>query len=501
MRLCYSRAMAPLRDLELTIQSRYPFVAVETSEEDRLEKALADIAADLRVPFFVWTVTSGLRRSGLLNAMYDTQQPLRALNTVAAMTGEAMFLMKDLQRYFGEPPVVRKLLDLAPEFKHDRRVIVFSGVQIELPSELGALTACHALELPGADELKRIVKQAIEACQRDGPVKVELAPAVLDRLVERLRGFTAFEAERAVTRAILKNRSLGAGDIETIVEIKKELLKKDGVLEYIAPEENLAEVGGFANLKAWLERRRKAFAPEAKQFGIEAPRGMLLLGIQGGGKSLVARAVAKEWGLPLLKLEAARLYDKYVGETEKNLERALKVAEQMAPCVLMIDELEKGLSYNPGGDADAGLSKRIFGRLLTWLNDRKAPVFVVATSNNIKELPPELTRKGRFDEIFFVDLPTAAERREIFSVHLKKRKRNPSLFDLTALAEASDGFTGAEIEQAVVSALYTAFSKGMEVTSAIIAAELSATKPLSVTRAEEIAALREWARDRTVMAS
>jgi SpoVK/Ycf46/Vps4 family AAA+-type ATPase len=493
--------MAPLRDLELTIQSRYPFVAVETSEEDRLEKALFDIATDLRVPFFVWTVTSGLRRAGLLNAMYDTQQPLRALNTVAAMTGEAMFLMKSLQRYFGEPPVVRKLLDLAPEFEHDRRVIIFSGVKIELPSELSALTAAHALELPAADELKRIVKRAIEACERDGPVKVALAPADLDRLVERLRGFTAFEAGRAVTRAILKNRSLGARDIETIVEIKKELLRKEGVLEYIAPEENLAEVGGFANLKTWLGKRQKAFAVEAKQFGVDPPRGILLLGVQGAGKSLVARAVAKQWGLPMLKLEAARLYDKYVGETEKNLERALKMAEQMAPCVLMIDELEKGLSYNAGGDADAGLSKRVFGRLLTWLNDRKAPVFVVATSNNIKELPPELTRKGRFDEIFFVDLPTAAERREIFSVHLKKRKRNAALFDLNALAEASDGFTGAEIEQAVVAALYTAFSKGMEVTSAIIAAELSATKPLSVTRAEEIAALREWARDRTVMAS
>jgi SpoVK/Ycf46/Vps4 family AAA+-type ATPase len=501
MRLCYSRAMAPLRDLELTIQSRYPFVAVETSEEDRLEKALFDIAADLRVPFFMWTVTSGLRRAGLLNAMYDTQQPLRALNTVAAMTGEAMFLMKDLQRYFGEPPVVRKLLDLAPEFKHDRRVIVFSGVKIELPSELSALTALHALELPGPDELKRIVKQAIESCQRDGPVRVELAPADLDRLVERLRGFTAFEAERAITRAILKDRSLGARDIETIVEIKKDLLKKDGVLEYISPEENLAEVGGFANLKAWLEKRKKAFGPEARQFGIEPPRGILLLGVQGCGKSLVARAVAKEWGLPLLKLEAARLYDKYVGETEKNLEKALKMAEQMAPCVLMIDELEKGLSYNPGGDADAGLSKRIFGRLLTWLNDRKAAVFVVATSNNITELPPELTRKGRFDEIFFVDLPNAVERRAIFTVHLRKRKRNPGLFDLNALAEASNGFTGAEIEQAVVSALYTAFSKGMEVTSAIIAAELGATKPLSVTRAEDVNALREWARDRAVMAS
>jgi hypothetical protein len=211
--------MAPLRDLELTLQSRYPFVAVETSEEDRLEKALFDIAGDLRVPFFVWTVTGGLRRAGLLNAMYDTQQPLRALNTVAAMAGEAMFLMKDLQRYFGEAAVLRKLLDLAPEFKHDRRVIVFSAVKVELPSELAALTAHHTLELPGPDELQRIVKQAVTVCERDGPVKVELAPGDLERLVERLRGFTAFEAERAVTRAIVKNRSLGARDIETIIEI------------------------------------------------------------------------------------------------------------------------------------------------------------------------------------------------------------------------------------------------------------------------------------------
>jgi SpoVK/Ycf46/Vps4 family AAA+-type ATPase len=476
-------------------------VAVETSEEDRLEKALFDIAGDLRVPFFVWTVTGGLRRAGLLNAMYDTQQPLRALNTVAAMAGEAMFLMKDLQRYFGEAPVLRKLLDLAPEFKHDRRVIVFSAVKLELPSELAALTAHHTLELPGPDELERIVKQAVTACERDGPVRVELAPGDLERLVERLRGFTAFEAERAVTRAIVKNRSLGARDIETIIEVKKEILRKDGVLEYIAPEENLAEVGGFGTLKTWLAKRKNAFSPEARKFGIESPRGMLLLGVQGCGKTLVARAVAKEWGLPLLKLEAARLYDKYIGETEKNLERALKTAEHMAPCVLMIDELEKGLSYSAGADSDAGLSKRVFGRLLGWLQDRKAPVFVVATSNNITELPPELTRKGRFDEIFFVDLPNAEERRAIFAVHLKKRKRNPALFDLAALAAASEGFTGAEIEQAVVAALYTAFAKGMEVTSAIIAAELSATRPLSVTRAEEITALREWARERTVMAS
>jgi SpoVK/Ycf46/Vps4 family AAA+-type ATPase len=493
--------MAPVRDLALMIQSRYPFIAVETAEEDRLETALVDVAGDLRVPFFVWTVTAGLRRHGLPNAVYDSQPPLKALNNVAAMLGEAMFLMKDLQRYFAEPAVLRKCLDLAPAFGHDRRVIVFSAVKVELPAELETLTARLTLDLPGLEELKRVVTRTVAACSRERPVSMGLSPADLDRLVDRLRGFTEFEAERAITQAIVRDNTLDARDIDFIVELKKDMLRKDGVLEYVAPEENLAEVGGFKTLKAWLAKRKKAFAPDAKQFGIEAPRGMLLLGIQGGGKTLVARAVAREWGLPLLKMEPARLYDKYVGETEKNLEKALKMAEQMAPCVLMIDELEKGLSYNPGGDADAGLSKRVFGRLLTWLNDRKAPVFVVATSNDITQLPPELTRKGRFDEIFFVDLPNLEERREIFAVHLRKRKRDPKMFDLAALAAAAEGFTGAEIEQAVVAALYTAFSRGVEVTSPIIAEELKATKPLSVTRAEEVEALRAWARDRAVMAS
>ena len=328
-----------------------------------------------------------------------------------------------------------------------------------------------------------------------------LSSADLDRLVDRLRGFTAFEAERAITRAILRDNTLDAKDVDFIVELKKEMLRKDGVLEYVSPEENLAEVGGFKHLKAWLAKRKKAFTPEAKTFGLEPSRGILLLGVQGSGKTLVARAVAREWGLPLLKMEPARLFDKYIGETEKSLDRALRTAEHMAPCVLMIDELEKSLSYNAGGDADAGLSKRVFGRLLAWLQDRKAPVFVVATSNDIGQLPPELTRKGRFDEIFFVDLPNADERREIFAIHLRKRKRDPRLFDLAELAAASQGFSGTEIEQAVVAALYTAFSRGVEVTSAIIVEELKATKPLSVTRAESIDALRAWARDRTVMAS
>ena len=493
--------MPPLRDLALMIQSRYPFIAVETSEEDRLETAVCQVAADLRVPFFVWTVTNGLHRFGLPNAVYDSAPPLKGLNNVAAMTGEAIFLMKDLHRYLTDPAVVRKCLDLAPAFGHDRRVIVMSAVKVELPSELESLTARFTLDLPGPDELKSAVKRVVAECSRARPVSMALSPADLDRLVDRLRGFTVFEAERAITQAILRDNTLDAKDIDFIIDLKKEILRKDGVLEYISPEENLAEVGGFKNLKAWLEKRKKAFAPEAKQFGIESPKGILLLGTQGCGKTLVARAVAREWGLPLLKMEPGRLYDKYIGESEKNLDKALRMAEQMAPCVLMIDELEKGLSYNPGGDSDAGLSKRVFGRMLAWLQDRKAPVFVVATSNDINQLPPELTRKGRFDEIFFVDLPNAEERKEIFAVHLRKRKRDPKLFDLECLAAASEGFSGAEIEQAVVAGLYTAFSRGVEVSSQIIVEELKATKPLSVTRAETIAALREWARDRTVMAS
>jgi len=493
--------MPPVSELALMIQSRYPFIAVETSEEDRLETTLAQIAGDLRVPFFVWTVTMGLHRHGLPNAIYDSREPLKALNNVATMTGEAIFLMKDLHRYLGEAPVLRKCLDLAPAFGHDRRVIVMAAVKVELPPELEPLTARFTLELPGADELTSIVKRVVAECSRERPVSMALSPADLERLVDRLRGFTAFEAERAVTQAILRDNTLDARDVDFIIELKKEMLRKDGVLEYISPEENLAEVGGFKNLKAWLAKRKQAFTAQARAFGIEPSRGILLLGVQGSGKTLVARAVAREWGLPLLKMEPARLYDKYIGETEKNLDRALRMAEQMAPCVLMIDELEKSLSYNAAGDADAGLSKRVFGRLLAWLQDRKAPVFVVATSNDIGQLPPELTRKGRFDEIFFVDLPNPEERREIFAVHLRKRKRDPRLFDLAELVAASEGFSGAEIEQAVVAGLYTAFSRGVEVSSAIIVEELKATKPLSVTRAETIAALRAWARDRTVMAS
>lgn len=493
--------MGTIQEVELLIQSRYPLIVIETFEEQRLEKALQEVTSNLRTPFWVWTATSGLARVPALNSMYDTHEPLKALNAVAAMTGEGLFLMKDLHRYFERPEIVRKLRDLAPQFTMARRVIALSGAKVELPAELATLAGFFTFGLPTTEELKATAKKIIATLSRDAPVRVELTTEEFDRLVERMSGMTAFEAERALTKAILPDRALTRADLELIIETKKELLQKEGILEYVAPEENLAEVGGFDVLKDWLWKRKKVFTPEAKQFGLVAPKGILLLGVQGCGKTLVAKTVAKAWGLPLLKLETGRLYDKFIGESEKNLEKALRTAERMAPCVLMIDEIEKGLAYSQSAEADAGLSRRIFGRLLGWLQDRQAPVFVVATCNNISQLPPELTRKGRFDEIFFIDLPNRNERKEIFAVHLKKRKRDPKAFDLDALAAASEGFSGAEIEQAVVSGLTTAFSRGGELTTEILLGELRATRPLSVTRREEIGALRGWARERTVMAS
>jgi hypothetical protein len=492
--------MPAIEELALLIQSRYPLVAAETVEEHRFEKTLEQVSDSLRMPFYVWSLTDGLRRVPSLGSVHDTQDAPKALAAIAGMTGESLFFMKDLHRFLERPEIVRKLQDLAPHFTMDRRVIVLLAAKDALPGPLQALAAPFAFALPGAAELKAVAQGLVERVRRERPIRVELTEADWDGFVERLRGMTAFEAERALSRALARDHALTGADLDGIVEIKRELLRRDGLLEYLAPEENLGEIGGFATLKAWLAKRKRALEPAAREFGIEPPRGILLLGIQGCGKTLVAKTVAREWGLPLLKLEPGRLYDKYVGESDKNLERALRTAEAMAPCVLMLDELEKGFAYS-SADSDAGLSRRIFGRLLGWLQDRAAPVFVIATSNAIDQLPPELTRKGRFDEIFFIDLPTRDERREIFAIHLRKRRRDPARFDLDHLAAAADGFTGAEIEQVVVAALYTAFAREVEVSTTILAGELRATRPLSVTRAEEIDALRAWARERTVAAS
>ncbi len=490
-----------LKDIELLILSRYPIIAVETYEEERVSEALQHISEKLSIPFFIWTVTEGLKRNGMGKEIYDTLHPLKALNNLAAIEGDGIYFLKDLYRYLGETEVVRKLRDIARPLSKARRAVVLSAPQIDLPVELEKLAAFIRLDLPTMEELTLLAKRVIADLSRQHQIQVELAPEEFDRLVEDLKGLTLFEAERLLNRAVLDDLALTRKDLDLIVEIKKELLQKDGVLEYVASAEKMSQVGGLQTLKEWLQKRARAWTPEAKKFGLDSPKGIILLGVQGCGKSMAAKAVAREWGLPLLKMESGRIYDKYIGESDKNLERALKMSERMAPCVLMIDEIEKGFAYVGSSEADAGLSRRIFGRLLGWLQDRNAPVFVVTTCNQVSQLPPELMRKGRFDEIFFIDLPDAQERKEIFTIHLRKRKRDPAKFDLDALAAASDGFSGAEIEQAVVSALYTAFSRGRDLDTQLLVEELAPTRPISVTRKEEIDDLRQWAHGRAVMAS
>jgi len=493
--------MDALRTLEILITSRTPFIAIETLEEDRVEQALERVAQRLRIPLFVWTMTRGLRRAGALEPLYDTKEPLKALRNLSDLPNEGIYLMKDLYRSLGDAAVVRTLQDLARAFSHDRRAIVLTAPRVELPSELATLASLVKLELPTEEDLRALAQEVFGTLSREHRLGPPPDPDILDKIATALRGLTLFEAERALTRAVLDDLTLGPRDIEVIAQMKKEILSRDRVLDCVPQKEGLDDVGGLHGLKAWLEKRRDALTPEAKKFGVEAPRGILLLGVQGCGKSLAAKAVAKTWSLPLLRLEPGRLFDKFVGESEKNLDRALATAERMAPCVLMIDEIEKGFASVVSSESDGGLSRRILGRLLGWMQERETPVFLVATCNQITALPPELMRKGRFDEIFFIDLPAADERRQIFAIHLTRRHRDPKGFDLVALAGASEGFSGAEVEQAVVAALYTAFARRAELMTEHILEEIKATRPLSVTRAEEIEALREWAKGRTVPAS
>jgi hypothetical protein len=494
--------MPQMRDLELLINSRYPFIAVETEEEDRLQDMLRRLGVRLGIPFYVWTPIEGLTRPPLKAPVsaYD-RAPLQSLAQVAAGREDGIYLFKDLHKFLSDPAIVRRMRDLAPVLTRGRRALVLTAPDLELPAEIRSLSAMLKLELPTLDELKAMVQDKTREFAARANVRIDVSPADLDRLASSLAGLTLFEAERALTGAVMDDLALTASDCESIVAFKKRVIERDGNLEFWPRSEGLGAIGGMSRLKAWLELRRGAFTDQARNFGLDPPKGFILLGVQGCGKSLCAKAVAKEWELPLLRMEPGRLYEKFIGESEKRLDRALGLAAQLAPVVLWIDEIEKGFAAVTQSESDAGLSKRIFGRLLAWLQDRPAAVFVVATCNDIMALPPELMRKGRFDEIFFVDLPDAEQRASIFAIQLQKRRRDPAGFDLAQLAAVSPGFSGAEIEQAIVSALYAAFAARSDVTTELIVREIASTRPLSVVRAEEVASLRSWAATRTVPAN
>lgn len=488
-------------ELELLIRSKYALLLLETPEPERADEMLAMIASRSNLLYFSWSRSRGIRRGVQPGDPFieKTAEPAAALARVP-QEGIGVFHFKGLAAFLEDPVVASHVLDCVAHFATRRGAIVISGHGIHLPDSLRPHAVTLELPTPDFNDHRMLLERVIREQSLRMPVKVELSHEERTRLVNNLVGLTATEAEKVVTKLIMEDGALRASDVKRVAAAKRQVVEQDGLLEYWPAEESLGEVAGLAGFKAWLAKRRAVVhdPQRAAQFGLGFPRGVLLLGVPGCGKSLCAKAVASEWGLPLLKLDPANLYDKYIGDSEKNFKRAMRTAERMAPIVLWIDELEK--AFASGGDADGGVSKRVFGTFLSWLQERKGDVFVMATSNDIAALPPEFIRKGRFDEVFFVDLPKAPARAEIFRIHLAKRNQDPSKFELQTLAEASDGFSGAEIEQVVVGGLYGAFSAGTNLTSRMLLTEIESTRPLSGTMWEKISELREWAATRTVAA-
>jgi SpoVK/Ycf46/Vps4 family AAA+-type ATPase len=490
-----------LKDLELLIRSRYSLIVLETIEDDRAAMLLGSLADRLSIPYFSWTRTKGLRRATMASEVYKTQDPATALAHIEASGLSALYHLYDFAPFLQDLALASKLKDAATRLTTCKGAIVVTGGAVDVPEQLRPMSTSVRLPLPKAEDYAALLQRIVrDQCAR-GQVTVDLAREDGDRLIANLKGLTFEEAGRVLTKAIIEDGRLTRDDIAHVIAAKKTVIEREGILEYFPLEERMADIAGMDGLKDWLAKRRAIVADpkRATEFGLSFPRGVLLLGVPGCGKSLCAKAIAMEWSMPLLRLDPGKLYDKYVGESERNFRRAITVAERISPVVLWIDEIEK--AFAAGGDSDGGLSMRILGSFLSWLQERRGDVFVVATANDITRLPPELMRKGRFDEIFFVDLPSVAERRAIFSIHLKKRQQPVNVFDLDALAAATDGFSGAEIEQVVVSGLYTAFSDRRELSTALLVEEASKTRPLSVTMGERFAEMREWARERTVSAN
>ena len=496
-------AQDTLKELELLIRSRYSLIFLEADEEERAETVLRLLAARLGVPYFFWTRTRGLMRGDVESkgAVYGSADPVKALMHVEASGFPALYHFSGLDGLKDDKTDAELLKNASERYLGDDGAVVISGNSCDIPESLRSSSAVFRLPAPGRDEYKELLGRVTRDMLSRMNVSINISGEDTNRLLNNLTGLTLTEAEKIITKLIVEDGELSPDDVRKAAEAKKVIVEREGVLEYYPAEENMSGIADLAALKSWLAKRKEIVTnPEkAREFGLTFPRGILLLGVPGCGKSLCAKAVAMEWGLPLLRMDPSGLYNKYIGESEKNFSRAMKTAEKMSPVVLWIDEIEKAFSSD-AGTADGGLSTRIFGTFLSWLQERKGDVFIVATANDVKALPPEFMRKGRFDEIFFVDLPDAGTRKTIFSIHLEKRGKDPAVFDLDRLSDSAGGFSGSEIEQVIVSGLYSAFSEKKELSTEILLNEISATRPLSETMSERITILREWARDRTVSA-
>lgn len=488
------------KDLSLLLRSRHPLIACETIEEQRFEALVRAVSSELTIPFWSWSAASGLTPAHPEDA--DKSADLAfALRLIRRTTGDGTWLLKDPMPHLEAPATLRLLRETAQEFAGSSRTIVLVGPSMATKPELEDVQVRFEFALPGPEELRELLTRVARRFSRENPTaKVALTRQDAEGIVADLQGLTMFEAERALSRAVVEDNALTAEDRPRIRETKKTLVEGGGLIEFVPAPGGLEQLGGLETLKRWIATRRVGFLPEAGQRPLDPPKGILLLGVQGCGKSIAAKAVAATWGLPLLALDAGKLLAPFIGESERNLRDALRRVERMAPCVLWIDEIEKAFASGRSSESDGGVSKRLVGALLTWMQERASKVFLVATANSVSELPPEMMRKGRMDEVFFVDLPDAPARGEIFRLHLSRRGEDPTKFDVATLARESAGFSGAEIEQAIVSALYEARSGRFALDTNSILVTMRSTRPLSVLRAESIDALRSWASGRCVQA-
>lgn len=496
------RPLAPAaEEISVLIRARYPLIAVLSWEEERVMMNLAAIAADLDKQLYEWSITRGLVRyretvSAKTEGKKGSKDPVVVLREILNINEPAIVVLKDFHSFLKESAVKRGLRDLAIALRFTYVSVAMMGPPFSIPQELEKDLTIVDFPLPAIDELEDLVHRIEMEVGDSGDYHITRQPQERRQILEAALGLTLAEAENVFAKTLVQSGRLAADQIPIIFAEKRQIVRKTGLLEYIDVKERLDDIGGLTALKHWLTERRLAFTKKAREFGLPSPKGVLLMGVQGCGKSLSAKAVAALYQMPLLRLDMGVIFGSYVGESEDQIRQALNLAESVSPCVLWIDEIDKGLGGLTGQSSDSGTTQRVFGTLVTWMQEKSKPVFVVATANNIRVLPPEILRKGRFDEIFFVDLPDGATRKKIFSIHVKKLSRDSDFFDLDALAELSEGFSGAEIEAAVTAGLFRALNENRELETGDIAAALSETFPLSRTMTEEIAKIRDWAHGR-----
>ena len=474
--------------LELYLRARCTLLVLVTPEEERVLQAIRAVCASLRRQALSWDGAEHFQPLTAGAIPLGARDPLTALEQIDKAEDDALFVLRDFHDCWGNVQIKRKLRGLAQRLKFSRKSILVTTPSSKLPEELKDEAVILPLPPPGPAELEAV----LERLARTPGVRIDLTALGREKLIQAALGLTAAQAQRVFAKAIVADGVLDDRDIDLVTEEKRQLIRESEALEYYPLTRTAEDVGGLDVLKRWLRLRERAFTREAREYGLPAPKGIALLGIPGTGKSLVAKMIAGLWRLPLFRLDAGALFGSLIGESEERARRALRLAEAAAPALLWIDEVEKALAH---GGFDAGTSARVFASILTWMQEKTAPVFVIATANSIAHLPPELLRKGRFDEIFFLDLPTLTERKEILAVHLRKRRRLAESFDVDRLARESEGYVGAELEQAVIDAMYVGFGAGREFTSEDISAALRRQVPLSVSQRETISALRNWLRE------